>query len=111
MRDQPPQSAALRTISQRDYQLLIDALNALKDQSEAQQAQIAQLTARPVNVNHDALGRVVVRALSYAPLVVIVFLLGTIAGLLLAGAGALLVAGLIVGVVLLLGLPVKRWSR
>lgn len=97
---------ALRTISQRDYQLLVDTLNTLKDECEAQQQTIDALAARPVNVNPDALLDTISRASNYLPLVVITFLAGCIAGLLLAKLAALIVAGFVAGVVLAIGLIV-----
>jgi hypothetical protein len=93
-------------MSQRDYQALLDTLNRLKDDNEAQQQLIDSFVARPVNVNADALMDVVSRASRYVPLVVIVFLVGCVAGLLLAKMATVIVAGVVAGVVLAIGLAV-----
>lgn len=93
---------ALRTISERDYQALIDALNDIKSESEYWQQQAITLSDRPFNA--DAIAARLCRASNYLPLVVITFLAGCIAGLLLAKLAALIVAGFVAGVVLAIGL-------
>lgn len=100
-----PPAGAVTVISQRDYDALCDTLEAQQDALEALTAPRPPVVV--VDVNYQELGRQALEARRRLPGYLIVFLCGSVGGLLLARLAELAVAGLVCGLVIALALVLR----